>query len=268
MSEELPAQSTDRELWRETPGDYYSPSIHVTQDGGIGINVAGTVRVRTLREWHGSEARNSALSAEANDLRTQLDAAKARNDELFRIGVHHQNRADKAEQELAAAKDRDFEWWQALCLVDNVAPEPESVKQWLLIESEYHEKELRDQLDAAKVEGDRLKAVIANDTENEESARAIAAEVFGKAWADGDSLNVPNVVDFVERFRDELAAAKKTIADLQGRKGRLRDVLREAQSVVCESKCPSTWLCIEGKPACSDICRKITATDAATDGGV
>ena len=49
---------------------------------------------------------------------------------------------------------------------------------------------------------------------------------------------------------------------------RLRNVLREAQSVVCESKCPSTWLSIEGKPVCSDICRKITAALAANgDGG-
>lgn len=47
-----PKQNTDRELWREVAGDYYSPSIHVTQDGRIGINVGGLVIVRTLREWH------------------------------------------------------------------------------------------------------------------------------------------------------------------------------------------------------------------------
>ena len=51
---DVPALNTDRELWREIAGDYYSPSIHVTKDGGIGINVGGTVRVRTLREWHSS----------------------------------------------------------------------------------------------------------------------------------------------------------------------------------------------------------------------
>jgi hypothetical protein len=44
--------NTDRELWRETPDDYYSPSIHVTAGGGIGINVGGTVVVRPVREWH------------------------------------------------------------------------------------------------------------------------------------------------------------------------------------------------------------------------
>ncbi|MEK7377104.1 MAG: type II secretion system F family protein, partial [Candidatus Margulisiibacteriota bacterium] len=33
-------------------GDYYSPSIHVTATGGIGISVSGLVHVRTLAEWH------------------------------------------------------------------------------------------------------------------------------------------------------------------------------------------------------------------------
>lgn len=44
--------NTDRELWRERPGDYYADSIHVTEGGGIGINVGGLVIVRPLREWH------------------------------------------------------------------------------------------------------------------------------------------------------------------------------------------------------------------------
>ena len=51
-------RNTDRELWREQsnlPGDpdnYYAPSIHVTELGGIGINVGGHVIVKPLREWH------------------------------------------------------------------------------------------------------------------------------------------------------------------------------------------------------------------------
>lgn len=45
-------QSNDRELWRETPGDYYADSIHVTERGGIGISCGGTVHVMTLRQWH------------------------------------------------------------------------------------------------------------------------------------------------------------------------------------------------------------------------
>lgn len=52
VAKDNPAANTDRELWREREGDYYSPSIHVTAQGAIGINVGGTVHVRTLREWH------------------------------------------------------------------------------------------------------------------------------------------------------------------------------------------------------------------------
>lgn len=53
MSDKMKAcANTDRELWRETEGDYYSPSIHVTEGGGIGIDVGGTVIVKPLREWH------------------------------------------------------------------------------------------------------------------------------------------------------------------------------------------------------------------------
>jgi hypothetical protein len=48
--------NTDRELYREPDkddkGDFYSDSVHVTQDGGIGINVGGLVFVKTLAQWH------------------------------------------------------------------------------------------------------------------------------------------------------------------------------------------------------------------------
>jgi hypothetical protein len=47
--------NTDRELWRgpdEGCGDYYADSIHVTKEGGIGINVGGYVIVMPLRKWH------------------------------------------------------------------------------------------------------------------------------------------------------------------------------------------------------------------------
>jgi len=52
MDAEKPAMNTDRELWREPPGDYYADSIHLTEKGGIGINVGGHVIVRTLEQWH------------------------------------------------------------------------------------------------------------------------------------------------------------------------------------------------------------------------
>ncbi len=45
-------KNTDREIWREKEGDYYSPSIHVTENGHIGINVGGHVIVMSVHEWH------------------------------------------------------------------------------------------------------------------------------------------------------------------------------------------------------------------------
>jgi hypothetical protein len=47
-----PVENTDKELWRETPNDYYSPSIFVTEQNSIGINVGGMVYVRPVEEWH------------------------------------------------------------------------------------------------------------------------------------------------------------------------------------------------------------------------
>jgi hypothetical protein len=52
QNEKLPALNTDRELWREKPGDYYSDSIHVTEGGGIGLNCGGCVIVMPIRKWH------------------------------------------------------------------------------------------------------------------------------------------------------------------------------------------------------------------------
>lgn len=46
------AMNTDRELWRETEGDYYASSIHVTAGGSICINVGGRMICQTLAKWH------------------------------------------------------------------------------------------------------------------------------------------------------------------------------------------------------------------------
>ena len=46
------AQNTDKEIWRENEDDYYSPSIHVTEQGAIGIDVGGTVIVKSIKDWH------------------------------------------------------------------------------------------------------------------------------------------------------------------------------------------------------------------------
>lgn len=47
-----PVENTDREIWRETEGDFYSPSIHVTGNGRIGMNVGGHVIVMPVEKWH------------------------------------------------------------------------------------------------------------------------------------------------------------------------------------------------------------------------
>lgn len=52
MNSDNTAENTDKEIWREKEGDYYSPSIHVTEHGSIGINVFGTVFVKPVKEWH------------------------------------------------------------------------------------------------------------------------------------------------------------------------------------------------------------------------
>ena len=45
-------KNTDKELWRRIPGDFYSPSVHVTEGGGIGMDVGGYVIVASVEMWH------------------------------------------------------------------------------------------------------------------------------------------------------------------------------------------------------------------------
>lgn len=52
---------------------------------------------------------------------------------------HHAARIAEAVE--SAVKARDMEWWQALALVDSVAPTPEAVKLWKMQEAEYHTKQ-------------------------------------------------------------------------------------------------------------------------------
>ena len=44
--------NTNTELFREIKDDYYSPSIHVTKNGKIGMDVGGYVYEKTIKEWH------------------------------------------------------------------------------------------------------------------------------------------------------------------------------------------------------------------------
>lgn len=47
------AQKTDKTLWVEPPSSQFSPqnSIHLTECGGIGMQVGGVVIVKPLRAW-------------------------------------------------------------------------------------------------------------------------------------------------------------------------------------------------------------------------
>jgi hypothetical protein len=52
MNDDSLAKNTDKEIWRERPGDYYSDAILVTEHGSIGINCGGNVICRTAKQWH------------------------------------------------------------------------------------------------------------------------------------------------------------------------------------------------------------------------
>lgn len=88
MSEETAVQNTDRELWREPPGDYYANSIHVTTSGGVGINVAGTVFVKPLSDWHSIQAELAAIRLafpEDHSARTEGSIAEGVRELVSRI---------------------------------------------------------------------------------------------------------------------------------------------------------------------------------------
>jgi hypothetical protein len=51
------ADNTDRELWRERPGECFSDNIFVTESGAIGISVKGYVLVANVRAWHSAGVR-------------------------------------------------------------------------------------------------------------------------------------------------------------------------------------------------------------------
>jgi hypothetical protein len=57
-----PCENTDREIWRMYPDSYYSPSIHVTVNGRIGMNVAGHVIVMPIERWY--ELAKASLAVE------------------------------------------------------------------------------------------------------------------------------------------------------------------------------------------------------------
>lgn len=73
MSDSNQVANTDRELWRgpdDGGGSYYADSIHITEGGGVGIDVGGHVVVKPLRDWH---ALASLATETPSALRTTLE---------------------------------------------------------------------------------------------------------------------------------------------------------------------------------------------------
>lgn len=131
------AENTDREIYRERDGDYYADSLHVTQEGAIGINCGGYVIVMPIRAWHGlakdltaALKRVKGLEKENNTLRGLLgnsakpcsycglaaeDQAKCErgfpgcaraDDQMLSQHFADAYRAEKAERERDEAEDR------------------------------------------------------------------------------------------------------------------------------------------------------------------
>ena len=67
-----PSKNTDKEIWRKYKDDFYSPSIHVTERGEIGINVGGYVTVASVEDWH------KAKQPQPDDLLENIRGAVAR----------------------------------------------------------------------------------------------------------------------------------------------------------------------------------------------
>jgi hypothetical protein len=65
MNSEQPKKNTDTEIWRETVGDYYAPSIYKTINNKIGVNVGGTCIEADVREIHGALAIVNGLKTTA-----------------------------------------------------------------------------------------------------------------------------------------------------------------------------------------------------------
>lgn len=65
--------NTDRELWREREGDYYADSLHITANGGIGINCEGHVFVKPIRTWHLLAGENARLERDLSTANARLE---------------------------------------------------------------------------------------------------------------------------------------------------------------------------------------------------
>ena len=53
--------NTDRDLWREPPGDYYADRVFLTEGGGIGMDRGGHCRVLSIKEWFRAQKERDEL---------------------------------------------------------------------------------------------------------------------------------------------------------------------------------------------------------------
>ena len=116
-------ENTDTEIWRKKAGDFYSPTILVTKQGSIGIDVAGHVIVMPVEKWHalGRLAITNMDQLTARNMETDKTAPPiGRLKELLGLfpkhncGLHlnhndHKNVYEKAEQWIV---DNDWCDWE------------------------------------------------------------------------------------------------------------------------------------------------------------
>ena len=67
------SSNTDKEIWRQKEGDFYSSSIHITQDGQVGINIGGLVYVAPIEDWHKALAKTQSESYLTEALRAKFN---------------------------------------------------------------------------------------------------------------------------------------------------------------------------------------------------
>lgn len=75
------AENTDREIYRgpdDGCGDYYSDSLHITQEGALGIDCGGYVIVKPIRTWHGLAKAHAAALEELAKVEAALAECRAR----------------------------------------------------------------------------------------------------------------------------------------------------------------------------------------------
>jgi len=97
-----PARSNDLPLFSEREGDFYSPSCHMTEGRGLGINNDGSVIVARLHQWH--EAR--AKAEHSATLMEELKTAALDHQKLTDAAIAEQNRLIEENRKLKVKAEK------------------------------------------------------------------------------------------------------------------------------------------------------------------